>query len=116
MEPEDWKSTDVTALGREAFIASVINALPGKRMLTAAEIDELRREHTQTIEPARQSRREAFVLERKLSDLVNDAYGLTPEEEQLIWSTAPPRMPFTPAGLTSETKSVSSDDQIEETA
>jgi hypothetical protein len=34
-------------------------------------------------------------LERQLSDLVNEAYGLTPDEVALMWQTAPPRMPFT---------------------
>jgi hypothetical protein len=33
-------------------------------------------------------------LERRLADLVNEAYGLTPEEEALLWQTAPPRMPI----------------------
>ena len=33
-------------------------------------------------------------LERTLSDLINAAYGLTPEEVKLMWATAPPRMPF----------------------
>ena len=42
------------------------------------------------------SLREAEQLERRLSDLVNDAYGLTPEEVRLMWDTAPPRMPLTP--------------------
>ena len=32
-------------------------------------------------------------MERRLSDLVNRAYGLTPEEIELLWNTAPPRMP-----------------------
>ena len=32
-------------------------------------------------------------LERTLSDLVNQAYGLTPTEIDLMWKTAPPRMP-----------------------
>ncbi len=35
-----------------------------------------------------------MALERKISDLVNEAYGLTPEEVQLMWQTAPPRMPI----------------------
>jgi hypothetical protein len=35
-------------------------------------------------------------LERKLSDLVNVAYGLTPEDVGLMWRTAPPRMPLDP--------------------
>jgi hypothetical protein len=92
----------------------VINALPKKRKLTAAEVAELTREHAVTIEPARQARAEIFALECKLSDLVNDAYGLTPEEVQLMWSTAPPRMPFTPLGLTTEVGAVEADDQGDE--
>ena len=57
----------------------------------------LRDEHTRTIEPARAQagapiRRE--FLERRLSDLVNEAYGLTPDEVALMWQTTPPRMPF----------------------
>jgi hypothetical protein len=35
-------------------------------------------------------------LERTLSDLVNQAYGLTPAEIELMWKTAPPRMPIPP--------------------
>jgi hypothetical protein len=40
-----------------------------------------------------QLRAEAQQLERRLSGLVNAAYGLTPEEVELLWHTAPPRMP-----------------------
>ena len=36
---------------------------------------------------------EARKLENELSDLVNQAYGLTAEEITLVWDTAPPRMP-----------------------
>lgn len=36
---------------------------------------------------------EAVALERQISDLVNSAYGLMPEEVKLMWDTAPPRMP-----------------------
>ena len=47
--------------------------------------------------PAIQSRKaEALTLEHRLSDLVNQAYGLTPEEIDLMWKTAPPRMPINP--------------------
>ncbi len=35
-------------------------------------------------------------LEQRLSNLVNQAYGLTPEDIELIWRTAPPRMPIEP--------------------
>ena len=45
--------------------------------------------------PAIQSRRaQALQLEQRLSDLVNQAYQLTPEEVDLMWKTAPPRMPI----------------------
>jgi hypothetical protein len=37
---------------------------------------------------------QSLAPERQLSDLVNAAYGLTPEEVALMWATAPPRMPF----------------------
>jgi hypothetical protein len=36
---------------------------------------------------------ESAQLERRLADLVNRAYGLTPQEVDLLWRTAPPRMP-----------------------
>ena len=41
----------------------------------------------------REGRAEAAKLEKRLSDLVNIAYGLTPEEIDLLWATALPRMP-----------------------
>ncbi|WP_338017077.1 Eco57I restriction-modification methylase domain-containing protein [Myxacorys almedinensis] len=37
---------------------------------------------------------EAQTLEHRLSDLINQAYGLTDEEINLMWKTAPPRMPI----------------------
>ncbi|MEG4809402.1 hypothetical protein QUA82_17675 [Microcoleus sp. F8-D3] len=37
---------------------------------------------------------EALRLEHRLSDLVNQACGLTPEEIDLMWKTAPGRMPI----------------------
>jgi hypothetical protein len=35
-----------------------------------------------------------MTLARQLGDLVNEAYGLTPDEVNLLWDTAPPRMPI----------------------
>ena len=55
-------------------------------MATAA----LRDEYTRAIAA------ETLKLERTLSDLVNQAYGLTPAEIDLMWKTAPPRMPIPP--------------------
>jgi hypothetical protein len=54
----------------------------------------LRDEYTRALAPARVLAAEALTLERTLSDLVNQAYGLTPAEIALMWQTAPPRMPI----------------------
>jgi len=62
--------------------------------LTAASLAALRAEYTNSIEPARSLAAETLQLERTLSDLINQAYGLTPEEVKLMRNTAPPRMPF----------------------
>src|ERR1035438_6687434 len=60
------------------------------------EAKALRDEYTRTIEPARALAAETLKLERALSDLVNQAYALTPAEIDLLWQTAPPRMPIPP--------------------
>lgn len=83
-------------LDADAFIAALRKALPKRRNLSAADIQRLKQEHTDTVQPARDAATQALALEHKLSDLVNAAYGLTPEEVKLMWNTAPPRMPFTP--------------------
>jgi hypothetical protein len=46
--------------------------------------------------PARALAAEALTLERTLSDLVNQAYALTPAENALMWQSAPPRMLISP--------------------
>jgi hypothetical protein len=66
--------------------------------LSAAGVRELRNEYTRTIEPARALAAETLTLKRTLSDLVNQAYALTPAETELPWKTAPPRMPIPPPG------------------
>ena len=81
-------------LDADGFAAAVRAALPRRRQLSAAEIARLKREHADTLAPAREAAAEAQRLERRLSDLVNAAYGLTPEDVALLWSTAPPRMPL----------------------
>ena len=54
----------------------------------------MRAEYTRSIEPARTLAAETLSLERTLSNLANQAYGLTPAEIDLMWQTAPPRMPI----------------------
>lgn len=84
-------------LDADGFVAAVRAALPRARKLSAADITRLKAEYAETVAPARAAAAEILTLERRLSDLVNAAYGLTPEEVALIWRTAPPRMPLDPA-------------------
>lgn len=84
----------LTDLDSDRFVAEVKRIRGRKLPLTAAGLQALRTEYTRTIEPARTLAAEALKLERTLSDLVNQAYGLTPDEIALLWDTAPPRMPI----------------------
>lgn len=43
--------------------------------------------------PVQEQRGRALALERRLAELVNAAYGLSEEDVDLLWQTAPPRMP-----------------------
>lgn len=89
------KLQDPIALDSDALVAEV-KRLRGKKLpLTAAGLKALRDEDAKTLAPARTLAAEALTLESKVSDLVNDAYGLTPDEVKLMWDTAPPRMPIT---------------------
>jgi hypothetical protein len=81
----------------DGFVAAVRGALPKSHKWSAAEIGRLKQEYGDTLLPAREAAANILELERQLSDLVNSAYGLTPDEVTLMWRTAPPRMPFDPA-------------------
>ena len=54
----------------------------------------LKDEHTVTVLPLQALAAEGRRLEEQISDLVNAAYGLTPDDVRLLWQTAPPRMPL----------------------
>jgi hypothetical protein len=54
----------------------------------------LRDVDARSLEPARKLAAETVKLEHEISDLVNAAYGLSPDEIALMWSTAPARMPI----------------------
>jgi hypothetical protein len=84
-------------LDADGFVAAVRAALPKSRKWSVAEIARLKQEFADTLIPARNTAADILAHERKLSDLVNTAYGLTPEEVALMWRTAPPRMPLDPA-------------------
>jgi hypothetical protein len=88
----------------DALIAEVKKVRGKKKALTAGALKSLRDEYARTIEPARKLAAEALALEHKVSDLVNEAYGLTPAEIRLLWDTAPPRMPIPRPGETAVEK------------
>jgi len=85
---------DPLSLDSDAFVTEIQKARGSKNPLTAAGLRSLRDEYARTIEPARLLAGETLQLEYRLHDLVNAAYGLTPEEVCLMWDTAPPRMPI----------------------
>ena len=87
------KLTELLALDEDAFLAEVKKVRGKGKSLTVAAVRSLRDAHAKSVEPARRLVREAAELERQISDLVNEAYGLTPDEVNLMWKTAPPRMP-----------------------
>ena len=65
---------------------------PGWR--SVLDVKQLNEEHARNVLSLRTSARELLSLERRVSDLLNAAYGLTPADVALMWSTAPPRMPI----------------------
>lgn len=88
LEKPSQKLASLIDLDSDALVAEVKKLRGKKQPLTPASLAALCTEHTRTLAT------EVLQLERQLSDLVNDAYGLTPEEVNLMWATAPPRMPF----------------------
>lgn len=82
---------DPFALDAAGFVAALRAALPAKqRHLSAAAVARLHREHAETIAPIATCLTAAERDEQALSDLVNDAFGLTPEDVFLMWRAAPP--------------------------
>jgi hypothetical protein len=97
IEKPSNKLLAATELDSDTWVAEVKRIRGKKHPLTAAGIHALRDEYTRTIDPARALAAETLRLERTLSDLINQAYALTPSEIDLMWQTAPPRMPIPPA-------------------
>ncbi len=85
---------DFARLGLDRFIAEVRKRRPkGATVLSPATLKALRSGYTEQATPMQKRQAEAVVLERTIADVINAAYGLTPEDVDLMWATAPPRMP-----------------------
>jgi hypothetical protein len=94
------KLQEVARLDADALTAEVKKARGRSKPLSVAQVRRLKEEHAGTVIPLQTLAGEALTLEARVSDLVNAAYGLTPEEVALMWQTAPPRMPLAAPGKT----------------
>ena len=81
-------------LDDEAFVEEVRRRRPRVAgRLTPAALRDLRETFAQSAPQLRALVTEAQQHERRVAELVNAAYGLTPADVDLLWRTAPPRMP-----------------------
>ncbi|MCB1153831.1 Eco57I restriction-modification methylase domain-containing protein [bacterium] len=95
IEKPGQKLEDFPALTEKEFIAEAKKRMPKERRdLSPKDVARLKEVYGDYAPDLQAKRAEALRLERRLSDLVNEAYGLTPEEIALMWRTAPPRMPI----------------------
>lgn len=89
------KLAEFDSLTADEFAQEVLKRRPKKAgKLKAADMKALREMYDDEAVPMQKRKADALVIERKLAALVNEAYGLTPEDVALLWDTAPPRMPF----------------------
>lgn len=77
IEKPSQKLQSPTELDSDALVAEV-KRVRGKKNPLAASFKCLRDKCTRTIEPARVPAADVLRLERQLSDLASDPYGLTP--------------------------------------
>ena len=104
-EALDWVSTEfgvtkasrrlsegVLALSSDDFVAEVRKFR--KARLSPGDLSALRSGHAEWSVSAAPLIANAAKRERKVSDLVNEAYGLTANDIEMMWRTAPPRMPI----------------------
>jgi hypothetical protein len=94
VEKPSQKLQDSASLAPDALAAEVKKARGKARPLSAADVKRLKDEHTTSIIPLQTKASEALRLEQHVSEIVNAAYGLTPDDVRLLWETAPPRMPL----------------------
>jgi hypothetical protein len=98
IEKPSQRLAATTALDADGLIGEVKKLRGSKAPLSVADVKRLRAEHAASVVPLQELDREAAGLERRTSNAVNTAFGLTPADVQLMWDTAPPRMPFGPPG------------------
>jgi hypothetical protein len=94
VEKPGQRLEDFARLDSDAFVAEVRARRPkAAGGLSPAALRALRDGFAEQATPVRERAAEAVRLERRVAARVNEAYGLTPEDVDLMWRTAPPRMP-----------------------
>ena len=88
------KLAALVELSADELIGEVRKIRGKKAPLSVLDVKQLKDEHARSVLLLRTSARDSLGLERRVSDLVNAAYGLTPADVALMWQTAPPRMPI----------------------
>lgn len=89
------KLSDFATLSLDDFLQEVKKRRPKNAgNLGPKDLKTLKEAYGDYALPIQHRRRDGLVLEHRISDLVNQAYSLTPEDIDLMWKTAPPRMPF----------------------
>ncbi|MFN6032696.1 MAG: Eco57I restriction-modification methylase domain-containing protein, partial [Dolichospermum sp.] len=95
------KLEDFATLEFSEFVEEVRKRIPKQKNakkssdpLSIPAFTALRQAHNDYVPAINSRKNEAVKLEQRLSDLINQAYQLTAEEIDLIWKTAPPRMPI----------------------
>ena len=99
VEKPSQKLQDAAGLDADAFVSEVKKGrspASRKKGLGVQDVKRLKDEFAASVVPLKRLAGEADALERRVSDIVNAAFGLTPDEVKLMWDTAPPRMPITP--------------------
>ena len=94
------KLSNFATLPLEGFLQEIKKRRPrSEGTLGPKDIKTLKDAYRDYALPIQRRCAEGLTLEHRVSDLVNRAYGLTPEEIDLMWKTAPPRMPFSRQSL-----------------
>ena len=88
---------DFPSLDEATFVDEVVKRQGDKkRKLSPTALRQVRALFQTEAPPVQERRVEIARLERALAAEVHAAYGLTAEDEALMWETAPPRMPWKP--------------------
>jgi type I restriction-modification system DNA methylase subunit len=89
------KLEDFSSLSQVEFVQAIRDRKPKTSGgLSPKGLKEVENVYQEYAIPMQSQKAEANRLEHRLNDLINQAYQLTPEEIELMWRTAPPRMPI----------------------